>query len=307
MKVSITLINPDIVETRLIRASGLEKKLNFSKIYLKLEQDNPTHTHKDRAAELIVNEAKKIGSNGVTIGTCGNFGVSISYFCHLLGLNSHLFIPKSYEIPRLNEMITYGANISYTKGTYEDAVDKSAEFSKVSGFFDANPHGIGAKLAITGYKKIAKEIYDCLGYTPSTVWVSVGNGTLLVGVYSGFLELGNNFRLGAVSSKKNNAITESYIQGKRIKLKSTDLNETSINETLLNWRPTQLEESLSALKNSNGFAYGATDEELIEARSILEKYEGISTTPASASALAGFIKNKNILSKKDSHVIVLTN
>lgn len=55
MKVATTLINPDIMETRLIRVSDLEKKLNFS--------------NKDRAVELIVNEAKKTGSKGVTIGT----------------------------------------------------------------------------------------------------------------------------------------------------------------------------------------------------------------------------------------------
>ncbi len=306
MKALKSQINQKVGETRLIRATALEKKFNFASIYLKLEQDNPTHTHKDRATYHIVNEAKRKGFKGVTIGTCGNFGVSISYFCNRLQFKSHLFIPKSYEIPRLKEMKTYGAIVEFSNGTYEDAVDKSTEYSKINGFFDANPHGTGAQLAITGYKDIAREIYSTLGKTPSTIWVSVGNGTLLTGVHTGFLELGISPKLGAVSSRKNNAITESYIQGKKVKFKASDLHETSINEPLLNWKPTQLEESLSALKNTDGYAYGATDNELIKAKTILERYEGIFTTPASASALAGFVKYKNELSKTGIHVIVLT-
>lgn len=307
MKAANTSINPNVTDTRLIRAPGLEKKLSFSKIYLKLEQDNPTHTHKDRAAELIVNEAKKRKYKGVTIGTCGNFGVSIAYFCHLLRLSSHLFIPESYEIPRLKEMENYGANISYTKGTYEDAVDKSIEYSKVSGLFDANPHGKGAEIAREGYKKIAHEIVKDLGNIPLVVWIPVGNGTLLTGIYLGLLEKNVKFTLGAVSSKGNNEIIESYLQKRRIGLKGSDLKETHINEPLLNWLPTQLEESLQALKNSNGSAYGATDAELVSASEIVKSSEGIITTPSSAAGLAGLLKYKNKLPNLITHVVILTN
>lgn len=307
MKTCSSKIHPQAGNTSLIRANNLEKKVGISSVYLKLEQKNPTHTHKDRAASRVVATAKKRKYLGVTIGTCGNFGVSIAYFAFLNGLKSRLFIPRSYDIPRLKEMQDYAAEIEFVDRTYEDAVEASAEYAKTSGYFDANPHGEGADIAIEGYMQIASEIIDQLGNIPLIVWVPVGNGTLLTGVYLGLIEKSSKFSLGAVSSKGNNEITESYIQKKRIDLNGSDLKETHINEPLLNWLPTQLEESLQALKNSNGYAYGATDAELVSASKLIKMSEGIITTPSSAAGLAGLLKYKNKLPNQVAHVVVLTN
>lgn len=307
MKTHSSKIIPQQGNTPLIKANNLEKELELSYLYLKLEQNNPTHTHKDRAASMIVKKAKESGYLGVTIGTCGNFGVSVAYFSFLHGLKSHLFIPHSYDIPRLREMQNYGAQIEFIDGTYEDAVEASATYSKISGYFDANPHKEGAKIAREGYKQIAYEIVERLGKIPLVVWMPVGNGTLLTGVHFGFVEKNVKFTLGAVSSKGNNEITESYIQKGRVGLKGSDLKETQVNEPLLNWLPTQLEESLQALKNSNGYAYGATDAELISASDIIKSSEGIITTPSSAAGLAGLLKYKNKFPNSITHVLILTN
>jgi threonine synthase len=293
--------------TRLKKAVFLGKKLGFNSLFLKLEQDNPTHTHKDRAAHLIVEEAKKKGYRDITIGTCGNYGISLAYFCKKNNLTAYLFIPKNYSVPRLDEIKHLGAKIQFTLGTYEEAVDKSVEFSKKTGAYDANPHKEGAKLAISGYKEIAREIYNTLERQPTTVWIPVGNGTLLTGLYYGFLEIGHTPKLGATSSKNNNSITESFSYHKNIILKPSDLRETKINETLLNWRPSQFKESLLALKNSDGFAYRATDRQLLKARDILKSYENIETSSASAAALAGFLGYKDRITKNGVHIIVLTN
>jgi threonine synthase len=298
---------PQSGNTPLLKVNILEKRVGINSIYIKLEQNNPTHTHKDRAASMIVKKAKEKKFQGVTIGTCGNYGVSVAYFCSLCGLKSRLFIPRSYDIPRLKEMQSYGADIEFVEGTYEDAVVASAKYAKLYEYFDANPHGVGAEIAIEGYKKIAHEIVKDLGNIPLVVWVPVGNGTLLTGIYLGLLEKSVKFTLGAVSSKGNNEITESYIQKRRIGLKGSDLKETHINEPLLNWLPTQLEESLHALKDSNGYAYGATDTELVSASDIIKSSEGITTTPSSAAGLAGLLKFKEKLPDFMTHVIVLTN
>lgn len=135
----------------------------------------------------------------------------------------------------------------------------------------------------------------------------MGNGTLLTGIYLGLLERNVKFAIGAVSSKGNNEITESYLQKRRVGLKGSNLKETYINEPLLNWFPTQLEESLQALKNSNGYAYGATDAELVSASEIIKSNEGITTTPSAAAGLAGLLKYKHKLPNQITHVVILTN
>lgn len=307
MKAQRSKIIPQSGNTPLLKANTLGKKIGLNSIYIKLEQNNSTHTHKDRAASMVVKKAKEKGFQGMTIGTCGNFGVSVAYFCSLRGLKSHLFIPPSYDIPRLKEMQDYGSDIEFVDGTYEDAVEVSTQYSKTKKYFDANPHGEGAEIAIEGYKNIAQEIVKDLGNIPLVVWVPVGNGTLLTGIYLGLLEKNAKFTIGAVSSKGNNEIAESYLQKRRVGLKGSDLKETYINEPLLNWLPSQLEESLQALKNSNGYAYGATDGELVSASEIIKSSEGIITSPASAAGLAGLLKYKSELSNLFTHVVILTN
>lgn len=307
MKTQNSKVVPQLGNTPLLKANTLEKNIGINSIYLKLEQNNPTHTHKDRAASMIVKNAKDKGFHGVTAGTCGNFGVSIAYFCFLHGLKSQLFIPNSYDIPRFKEMQSYGTNIKFIEGTYEDAVEASRMYAKLNEYFDANPYGEGAEIAIEGYKKIAREIIKDLGNTSLVVWVPVGNGTLLTGIYLGLLEKNSKFLLGAVSSKGNNEITESYMQKRRVCLKGSDLKDTRVNEPLLNWLPAQLDESLKALNNSNGYAYGATDTELVFASDIIKSSEGIITTPSSAAGLTGLLKYKNKFSGSMTHVLILTN
>ncbi|MDY0023653.1 MAG: pyridoxal-phosphate dependent enzyme [Candidatus Izemoplasmatales bacterium] len=57
----------NIGKTPLIRAVNLEKALGVEKIYLKLEGNNPTHSHYDRAAKAIVRTAEAMDKNVIII------------------------------------------------------------------------------------------------------------------------------------------------------------------------------------------------------------------------------------------------
>jgi len=293
-------------DTKLKHAEKLGKLIGVENLYLKLEGENPTHTYKDRAAVLIALDAVQNGYEGVTIGTCGNFGVSIATFALANNLECITFIPERYRNDKKVEIEDIGAKVIYTKGAYEDAVQQSSDYSQKNGLYDANPCATrAANISIRGYSHIAREIISTIKRQVSSVWTAVGNGTGLTGMAKGFAD-SNMFPIfGAASSRGNNAVLESYFQKKVVTLSPESLTESAVNEALLNYQSYQAEESLKAL-GSNGLVYGATDRELVDSANLIWDTEGVHTTPASACVLAGLIAKKHIIDPAGAHVLVLT-
>jgi len=65
--------------TPLRRAQKLEKRLGIRRLHLKLEGENPSGTHKDRAALMHALDARKRGQNALTAVSCGNYGAALAY------------------------------------------------------------------------------------------------------------------------------------------------------------------------------------------------------------------------------------
>lgn len=292
----------------LYHAKKLETLLGLKGLYFKLEGKNKTGSFKDRSASLLVSEAKKNNYDCVTVGTCGNFGVAIANYCADANIYCNIFIPKQYKDQSITNSILHRkkVDLNFIEGTYEDAVYRSMTFAKKNHCFDANPVGSSGKIAIKAYEKIADEIIMQLKCIPDYIWISVGNGTGLTGVFQGFSKYSRKPRICAVSSLGNNAIIESIEKGYPTELSPTVLSETVVNEPLLNWRPFQVYEAFHAVTTTNGLAVGVSDEEMIEANNTLLRHENIFTKPASASAYAGLVKLINMLDLKKTHVIILT-
>jgi len=291
-------------------ALKLGKYVGLPKLYLKIEGANPTGSYKDRATRKIIEDAQKIGARGVTAATCGNFGFSITTFCNKLGLLCNIFIPRRYNSPKVKMIVNLGAQVTYTKGCYKEAVNASNKYANSSGYYNANvSSNRSVKLAIKGYSAISNEIVSALGTENiGSVWSAVGNGTGIAGIYKGFLKMSNKVsipRFGAVSSKNNNPIIKSFKIGKPIELDPKFLKESYINEPLVNYRSYQIKETLKALSLS-GMAYGATDKEMLTACRLINNFENLMTTPASACVLSGLLANRSFLDPKKFHILVLT-
>ncbi len=83
-------------DTLFSRARNLERVIGFGNIFLKFEGGNPTGTQKDRISQYHVKKALMEGYNTITVGTCGNYGVSLAYFAKLAGLKAKILIPEQY-------------------------------------------------------------------------------------------------------------------------------------------------------------------------------------------------------------------
>jgi threonine synthase len=281
--------------TPLLRLSASRKLLGLDhlEVYVKWEGGNPTGTHKDRAALAHISRAVSERATTVTVGTCGNYGVAIAYYALLAGLRAVIFVPRSYESSRVEEMRRYGAKVVLVDGTYEDAVEASARAAALKGWYDANPGSGRDSTSFQAYSRIAREIVAELGDAPYAVSVPVGNGTTMVGLYLGFLEAYKEGyatripRFIAASTSHANQVVESWLQGRLtpVEVPPGKVKETPVNEPLVAYRSLNAEEALRVLYETKGRAYAFSDEELVETSLLLQAVEGVSSLPASSSAL----------------------
>ena len=87
----------EVGDTSLNRARNLERELNIRQLYIKYEGENPTGTQKDRIAFAQVHDSLRRDYNIISVATCGNYGVAISFAAYLAGLKCKVFIPETYH------------------------------------------------------------------------------------------------------------------------------------------------------------------------------------------------------------------
>ena len=309
------IINLEVGDTSLNRARNLERELNIRQLYIKYEGENPSGTQKDRIAFAQVQDAIRRSYLTISLATCGNYGVAISYAAYLAGISCKIFIPETYHTERTSEMLNFDAEIIKLPGTYEDAVKESSILAKKNRWYDANPGGANTHLQISAYAEIAEEIYDQLRDAPKYIAAPVSNGTLLAGIYRGFVRLYKRGRTSRIpifiagSAAYKNPIISSFRSG----LDSCEdidpnlVRETAINEPLINWHSFDGNEALYALRESGGEAHHISDRKMKEMSTFLHKKEGYRILPASTSGLIALLevheKNEMI---NDRYVAILT-
>jgi len=309
------IISLEVGDTPLNRVRNLERELDLRQLYVKYEGENPTGTQKDRIAFAQVLDALRRDYQTIALATCGNYGVAVSYAAYLAGIECKVFIPESYHTERIKEMQNFNAHIIRLQGSYEDTVVESSEIAKQSEWYDANPGGANTSLQLIAYAEIANEIYDQLRDAPKYIASPVSNGTLLAGVYRGFVSLykrGKTSRIPifiAGSSAHKNPIITSFKAGLESckDINPQTIKETSINEPLINWHSFDGNEALYAIQQSGGMAFHVSDRKMKEMSSFLHKKEGYRILPASTAGLCGFMDLlKDKVLENDRYVFILT-
>jgi len=309
------IINIEVGDTSLSRARNIEREAGMRQLFLKFEGGNPTGTQKDRIAFAQCLDALRRGYDTIAVATCGNYGASMALASYLAGLKCIIHIPNNYHTERIDEMEQAGAEILRIHGSYEDSVKTSSEQAAAREWYDANPGGANTPLQIMAYAEIANEIYDQLRDAPKIIAVPVSNGTLLAGIYRGFVSLykrGKTSRIPmilAASSTRKNPIVHSFRKGLENceDLIPDKIKETVINEPLINWHSFDGQEALYAIKHSNGNAYNISDEKMLKTSRLLKEREGLHVLPASVAGLVALLEMDNEKElEPDRYVAVLT-
>jgi len=260
--------------------------------YLKIFDDsrNPTLSYKDRASILIALKAFQLGINEISAASTGNAGSSLAGICARLGIKSHIFVPKNIPSSKRIQIQAFGANIYIVDGDYDEAFDLCLDISKKKNWYNRNT-GYNP-LTIEGKKSSVYDMFISLkGNLPDYIFVPVGDGVIISGIYKGLKEL---LKLGwidklpklmAVQAEESDAMIR-YLENGEFEFKPS----RTVADSILASAPRNLYMAAEAVRATNGTGIRISDSEIIAAQKLLAQKFGILVEPAAAATLAGYLK-----------------
>ena len=303
-----SLPNLKIGDTPLYSIDKIDNsKLPFN-LMLKDDSQNPTYSFKDRASSVVSAYAKEKGWDHIVTASTGNAGSSLAGICAAQGQKAIILVPESAPSAKLTQILMYGAKIIPVKGTYDDAFDLSIEATNEFGWYNRNT--AFNPLTIEGKKTVAFELFEQLNFDiPDRVFVPVGDGVIISGVYKGFedllkLQIIKNMPIivGVQAEKSNNLIRNINNSGFEIVKSATIADSISVDI------PRNFYMAQKYIQDYKGEYVSVTDEEIQESSQILSKNTGLFAEPAAAAAFAGMLayKNTNKLPDNSNNVVLLT-
>lgn len=294
--------------TPLVNQTRLAKDLGIKDLWLKDDTRNPSGSLKDRATEVGIQHAKELGFKTVVAASTGNAAASLACLSAVHQMDAVIFAPASAPPAKLTQILQYGAQLFPVDGTYDDAFDLSMDVVKATGWYSRTT-GVNPILP-EGKKTVALEIAEQLNWKISDqVFVPVGDGCIIGGVYKGFhdlLQLGwidRMPKLVAIQAIGSSAIVDALESGTIIPV-SSDTIADSISVD----RPRDGQKAIRAVKESQGYGLKVTDAEILDAQHHLAKTTGLFAEPAAAAAFAGLIKsaNESKINSDETAVLLIT-
>ncbi|RLD62499.1 MAG: threonine synthase [Bacteroidetes bacterium] len=283
------------------------KKLPFN-LFLKDDSQNPTYSFKDRASAIVSAYAKENNIDHIVAASTGNAGSSLAGICAAQGQKAIILVPESAPIAKLTQILMYDASLIPVKGTYDDAFDLSIKATEEFGWYNRNT--AFNPLTIEGKKIVSFELFEQLNFKiPNRIFVPVGDGVIISGVYKGFEDL---LKLNlikkmpiivAVQSKDSDNLTRN-IANENFQIKKSNTIADSISVDI----PRNFYMAQQFIKTYKGEYLTVSDEEILEASSTLSKNTGLFAEPAAATAFAGLLNYQlnNKLADNSDNVILLT-
>jgi threonine synthase len=304
----LAVFDETIGPTPLVNAEASSLEHGFPDLRLKLEGANGTGSAKDRLARAAIHDALLRDCDMITLASCGNMALSVANAARMAGVPVKVFLQAVHLPETVEEIRSYGAEVEIASGDYEFAVAQSRAIcgDKV---YDANPGGEHAEAHIAGYEAIAAEILSDLdGKMPRYVAVPVGNGTIITGVYRGFIRALGESRADEVprivggSVAGQNAIVHSIEMGRDsyADISPEQMHVTETAAPLATWQALDGPPAFEAITQSGGFALAFSDSELERAARELEESEGlVETDPAATAGLLALLESRRISRLED--------
>jgi threonine synthase len=270
--------------TPLLRAERLMRHLRGATVYLKYEGANPTGSFKDRGMTLAMSKALEESSRAVVCASTGNTSASAAAYAARAGLPCFVVVPAGgVALGKLVQALAHGATVVSITGSFDEAlriVREAAPRLRLTLVNSINPY------RIAGQKTGAFEVCDALGRAPDVLAIPVGNAGNITAYWRGFVEY---HRTGHISTLPQMwgfqaAGAAPFVLGHPVERPETVASAIRIG------RPASWDGAVAAARESGGGFEAVTDEELIAARTLLAREEGVFVEVSSAAPVAGLLK-----------------
>lgn len=303
--------------TPLYAAPRLAEANNVAEVWLKDDGRNPTGSLKDRASAIAIMKAQEVEAEIVTTASTGNAAAALAGLAASVGQKTVIFVPASAPPAKIAQLLVYGANVLLVEGTYDDAFELCLEATHEFGWYCRNT-GYNPYMA-EGKKTVTYELYDQLAAQPppqfpiSHIFVSVGDGCIISGVYKGLTDLIGIGRLPTmpkiigVQAEGSNYLYEAWRNGEDV-LTKPPIKANTIADSISAGLPRDRIKALTAVSQSNGAFIQVSDQEILAAIPRLAQGSGVFAEPAGAAAYAGLQKaaQNGLVDKEDRVALIIT-
>lgn len=302
-------------DTCLLSAPRLAKRLGIKSLQLKCEFMNPTGSFKDRPVSIGISKAVECGFEKVIAASSGNGAASVAAYAARAGLEAIILVPDSTPLEKVKQTLAYGAKVIRVTGPYSNSFSLAKQLGESQNIFNLtttllNPY------TVEGNKVVAYELYEQMnGTIPDVIYVPIGAGPLLIGIYRGYLEKQQSLaspkmpRMAGIQAEGNNPIATAFMQGASVVHAEPSPRTIAggIADGLVGYEKDGTY-TLQIVRQSNGFVTAVPDSQILEAQTLLARDEGVFVEPSAAAGIAGLIKSREEkqITENDSVIVVLT-
>ncbi|NWV72316.1 SDSL protein, partial [Malurus elegans] len=159
-----------------------------TKVFMKLENVQPSGSFKIRGIGHLCQDAARKGCRHFVCSSGGNAGLAAAYAAKQLGLPITVVVPSSSGPIAVRKLEELGAKVEVYGKVWDDANSRAQELVKTEGWVSIHP--FDHPLVWEGHASLVRELKDSLEAKPSAVVVAVGGGGLLAGVVAGLHQVG---------------------------------------------------------------------------------------------------------------------
>jgi threonine synthase len=251
----------------------------------------------------MINKYAGEGGKNFVISSSGNAALAAAMYVNEYNkantdkINLKIFIGKNIAQEKLSALIPLkndGIIIELVSNPKQQAfqMDKSGQAKNLRQSTD--------DAALVGYEELALELNSIKNL--SAVFIPTSSGTTAQGLYYGFQKLKQNPQIHIVQTSACHPIVSVIARSEATKQSPTTTSIASAIVDKVAHRKTAVAE---AIKNSQGFGWIATDEEIQQAVNLVKQTENIDISPNSALSVAGLIHSINAGWKLNGPIVCL--
>ncbi|MEE9493060.1 MAG: threonine synthase [Gammaproteobacteria bacterium] len=297
-EISISEGNTPLIQLKNI-PQLIEKNVD---IYVKYEGLNPTGSFKDRGMTMAVTKAVEEGSRAIICASTGNTSAAAAAYAARAGITAFVLIPEGkIALGKLAQAMIHGAVVIQIRGNFDagmQLVKDVADHAPVTIVNSINPY------RLQGQKTASFEIVDELGVAPDYHCLPVGNAGNITAHWIGYSEYAGiataaNTLPDAETRYLHKAVTDKrpimvgyqasgaapFLRGEMVDDPDTVATAIRIGH------PQSWKQAWAVKEESGGWFDECTDEEILAAQKLLTEKEGIFCEPASATSVAGALRD----------------
>ncbi|ABM60918.1 threonine synthase [Halorhodospira halophila] len=275
-------------------------------LYVKFEGLNPTGSFKDRGMTMAVTKAVEQGAKAIICASTGNTSASAAAYAARAGISCFVLIPDGkIAMGKLAQAIMHGAQVLQIRGNFDAGmrlVKELAEHAPLTIVNSINPY------RLQGQKTAAFEIIEELERAPDYHCLPVGNAGNITAHWIGYSECagrtgdeqltaacafcGGQCRYASALVERRPRMVGYQASGSAPFLRGGPVAEPETVATAIRIGDPQSWDYAQAVREeSGGWFDELSDEEILQAQRMLADHEGVFCEPASATSVAGAMRD----------------